>query len=717
MQRAMWWWIAIAIAGAIALWPALVRGGLVPGAEPPAPPTIVKEPPINPDTGEPLGSPADIAHNNAQWVLDYRGAENQSVVDALATIGSLTAAGAGIGSPILPPIGSVIGALVGAFVGFIVAAINQFEANKNWKPPPPLPVREMGLPYRPDLAARTQGGGIVVTIPQVVNKDRVSAGGSNSVTISGRRLAEMFPGAGAVDACIRSGMCAWRPFDIANPFTAELLRIAPLLLDYDHTFIRRTPEDYQFQGEWVRWSDLAPLAQTDRASHLLVLQSRRLAAWREMRLPERLTVRATAADAGFSKFVIPESPSDTVLVRRDVGNWLAWDYAKTIDSARKFGWLMSRRWFADQLDVREEDRRPAVVRYSGDASSLREIGGDWRQHVTPSGLGFPGAWRLAPAAWPETLPRHDRPSFRPATQQSLLDVLHVGSMDQLLQTLEAQIAHMLAFNLRTLGDLRQALEGSRAELAALGPGCESSIWDAKARTFRAQIEHAREMIDLVGAGGGDTSPFVALLELGEQQLAALGEPCEPAAIHTRRQTLEAQIAVAEDTLATLMALPDGRALAELEAARDQTVLELGALGDPKKTIAAPLTGTLPAAAIAQSVANAQAPVTAATVRSGAGLASIIQAAKQDRAGPDPAAAFQFQVWLHTGPATIGSWRFLDAFGSHAQVRQALEAGQVAWHPIDNAPAVREVWARFDPTLPTVARMFEGWRPFTPELTT
>jgi len=606
-------------AGLFVLWSRSARGpGTTAGGD--SPPVVVAEPPINPDTGEPLGSPADIAHTNEQANLNLEGWENSYLVDILNTVTQAIGTGASIGALALSwlgPVGIVIGgffgAVAGAIVGWFIDLGKAIEHQNNPPPPPtPPPYELMGLPYRPDLTRRKLDGSVVLGLPQLVDPEQVQVAHTVSVDIPAARLRQLFPGTGALEACRRSGLLTWRPFDIPTPFTAELYQLAPLLFAYEIQYIGQGPGDLDIPGHGpLRWWEMVPSSADDTALAQFVLMARRLAAWREMRLGDAHAVAATAYEAGFTNYIgKPYHPNTVVLRRRDVGNYLAWVYARdhwdemgANDNERRARWG-AVEWVCQTLGVSMLERIPQKAAYEGDAVSWRERGGDWRAHRTPAGLGFPGAWRLAPAGTPETPARADRPRLAPA-------VTKTASPDYVTW----------AFN-------RDALLATRDRL-------------------KSQLD------SLLAAGGG------------------------PGVI-------------------------------ELLTAYNQAKLDVLMLGTPP-------TATTDATLV-DTVAT-RAPITtgSAAVRANPGGAAALAAqALSGRRGPDPQNAFEFQCWLFSGPTVVGSWRFLDAFGSHAAVRQAIEAGHIAWNPASNSAAVTAAWHRFDPALQSIGELFDAWQPFQVE---
>lgn len=136
-------------------------------------------------------------------------------------------AGAAAGSVLGPA-----GALVGGSVGLIIARLLADAPDiMNW------PWSEWAMPYWPG-ATRIETGddGVERLCVPVVAEDGVSPA---EMRVSTDLLRSLFPGNGAFESCLLSGMFCWRPREVATPFSVLLYEVCPHLLGYEARFLTR----------------------------------------------------------------------------------------------------------------------------------------------------------------------------------------------------------------------------------------------------------------------------------------------------------------------------------------------------------------------------------------------------------------------------------------------------------------------------------------------
>ena len=467
-------WIAAAVVGgAVLLWPKTAAGADADSGGPP----IATSPPVNPATGKVLGSPGDLAHKAQQAVLTEEGLANKRSLDAIGTAGAILGTVATVGGTVATALGlgvsveagltiggTAIGAAMGVTVGTAVAvggiiaiaaafvviniwsAANPYDKLQFYYSPRQVTDWQLelfGLPYRPDLAPQSPAGGVSVTVPRVPSSGDVQVAETMILPFTGFALGQMFPGVGAVEACRRSGMFAWRPFDIPTPFSQALYSAAPLLLDYERLFIRSDPYDYETaDGQTITWAHLAAEQTDEAALGLMVLQMRRLAAWREISLDAADTVAITARMGGFYKTAQERGADHVVTTRRDIGNWLSWHYVPhrySSPARERIGGPILHA--CNALDVPVLFRRPQQNSYISDAVSFNQIAWGPHRHRTPAGLGFPGAWRALPhgtAATPAPEFKPDDPYPDPIWLANRMAL--IATRDRLLAVMDAATA-------------------------------------------------------------------------------------------------------------------------------------------------------------------------------------------------------------------------------------------------------------------------------------
>lgn len=151
--------------------------------------------------------------------------------------------GAGIGAYIGGPGGAFVGGGIGALVGAV-------DAFRNFKDPrEPGPLVDLGMPFNPGTV---DAATLKLTVP-------TANGDPAYIAFALDDLRKLFPGKGALEACIESGMMRWRPRDQDTPFSQALYasQIGPFLRAYEADNFRDTPIDYTASdGEEIRWQDL-----------------------------------------------------------------------------------------------------------------------------------------------------------------------------------------------------------------------------------------------------------------------------------------------------------------------------------------------------------------------------------------------------------------------------------------------------------------------------
>lgn len=213
-----------------------------------------------------------VSDNIREWKLDNA----KRILDGIKQGAHISSDLSKLVSKVSPVAGLVV-RVVGGILGF-------FKALTQGKLPPPL--REIipalpaqaGFPYRPDQAERTNEG-LVMWIP--ANPEEAHPGAVAEIVIPWAVLNPMFPGVGSIEACIASGMFAWRPFDHPTPFSELLYRLAPWLGDYELTYIGKTIGDLDTPIGAVSWrADLSLSSETptEEESARLVIHARRYAA-------------------------------------------------------------------------------------------------------------------------------------------------------------------------------------------------------------------------------------------------------------------------------------------------------------------------------------------------------------------------------------------------------------------------------------------------------
>ena len=399
------------------------------GAEP-APDILVTEAPLNPNTGFVVGSPEDLAHTNAAWntaATDFRREYQIKLANTFQNAGGLAAAAASACSP-----GGPVAAVLCGFGGYMAGLFEWFfdvlSGNVRREPPyPPLPVRDMGTPFRPDLGYITEDGGVAVKVPHMVEVD----GGplypfeSLEVRISGDRLTELFPGEGAVEACRRAGMFCWRPYDIETPFARELLAAVPGIAAYEADFMRERPDDFDAYGKrfaWAsaQWERFGNLSDVDVAVQIIVAV-RRAAYFHERLWHRRVTV--TQGD-GFTDTSFDAPPPGTPIGEaRGFGAWFRFEYSRR-NPAALAGWLTGQimggkqRGPGDGMAGAPFFYASSVLHipWPGQAPQNAKLNialeQRYRAPTTPPtspdkpsacfGLGYAGAWRIVPNDTPAT---------------------------------------------------------------------------------------------------------------------------------------------------------------------------------------------------------------------------------------------------------------------------------------------------------------------------
>jgi hypothetical protein len=149
---------------------------------------------------------------------------------------SLIEKGAAAGSALGP-----FGILLGGFVGLFVDAV--WGDKTDW---PGLPWESWGMPYWPDSTyIQVDDDGverlhvaIVTGNPDAPNT--LAQAWPTEVKVETALLRQMYPGPGAFEACLASGMFCWRPKEVPTPFSDLLNRpdVAPWLLNYENQFLQ-----------------------------------------------------------------------------------------------------------------------------------------------------------------------------------------------------------------------------------------------------------------------------------------------------------------------------------------------------------------------------------------------------------------------------------------------------------------------------------------------
>jgi hypothetical protein len=186
-----------------------------------APPAVTVDP-----TG--AGTPGSGGQSLDRQITETQGDASEA--------NKLGAEGAGLGFSVgmlaFGPLGAVIGAMAGAAIGLMIGALLGSSMD-----PGGWPWSTWAMPYWPDANTTTTGDDGVerlhVSVVSPALPDGTPSVLAADIGIETAVLRPMFPGNGAYEACLASGMFAWRPREVPTPFSAALYQQCTWLADYE----------------------------------------------------------------------------------------------------------------------------------------------------------------------------------------------------------------------------------------------------------------------------------------------------------------------------------------------------------------------------------------------------------------------------------------------------------------------------------------------------